>query len=586
MSGHKQSIDQQAERWVVGAILTGRCPDGSSPVDHLGDLETCDFADERHQRIVRATLDLRDAGKACGIAEIADELVHRGELDVATGHTGVGFLTGLMDAVPEVWHLTYWADQVRTAARRRDALDRASEIAGRLREGRTDAIELADAAERLTAVLKGDQRNRPGTELLLRRVSDVIEEPLKPLWQNRVYKGKLNLLCGDPGKGKSMLTADMAARFSIGADWPDGAPSTGPGSVIFFSAEDDVADTILPRLKRAGADLSRIYCMETVSTFNAKTGRHDRASFALGEHVPLLESEVKKIGDVGLIVIDPVSSYGGKVDSHKNGDVRGMLQPLTDLAAKYGIAILCVTHLSKGSGGKAVYRATGSLAYAAASRSVWMLAEDFDDKSRRLLLPVKINIAKSVPGLAFRIEGGMDETPFICWEANTVEMTADEFLAGEAKQQDGNGDDGALAKAVAFLEEQLKCGPVLSKELDDARKAHDISVSAIRRARESLGTKAVKTPEGWWTLLASHTVADIKVRTQGAQTPCHQILEHVEHLEHVDHPNHGDGLTQMTIQESQDAQGVQENGDTGSAHLDAHVAPKKRRKRKPSPNVA
>ncbi len=579
MSVHDDVTDAHELALASAVLLDPACLD-SFPAFNPNDM--------RHEfpaLIVATAQRMHRDGQPVDLYSVATALERTGALAEKCGPDAMQRLIALA-AHPLTSDPVGIAREIHADALRRDALDRASEIAGRLREGRTDAIDLADAAERLAAVLKGDQRQRPGAELLLRRVSDVMEEPLKPLWPNRIYRGKLNLLCGDPGKGKSMLTADMAARFSIGADWPDGAPSTGPGSVIFFSAEDDVADTILPRLRRAGADLSRCYCMETVSTFSPKTGKHERASFALGEHVPLLEAEVKKIGDVGLIVIDPVSSYGGKVDSYKNGDVRGMLQPLTDLAAKYGIAVLCVTHLSKGSGGKAVYRATGSLAYAAASRAVWMLAEDFDDKSRRLLLPVKINIAKAVPGLAFRIEGGMDETPFVCWEANPVEMTADEFLVGEAKRGDGNSDDGVLAKAVAFLEEQLKNGPVLSKELDDARKAHDISVAAIKRARESLGTKAVKTPDGWWTLLAAHTTADIKGRTQGAQIACHQILETLAPLEPLAAKDSGDSLTQMTIQESQESQGAQENGDTESAPLAARVAPKRRRKRKPSPNVA
>jgi putative DNA primase/helicase len=380
------------------------------------------------------------------------------------------------------------------------------------------------------------------SSLNLVRVSDVIEEPLKPLWPLRFYKGKLNLLCGDPGKGKSMLTACIAARYSRGRDWPDGAPAGGSGSVIFFSAEDDVADTILPRLRRADADLTRIYCMESMSVFNPRIGKMDRQSFALGEHVPMLAAKVKEIGDVGLIVIDPVSSYGGKVDSHKNGDVRTMLQPLTDLAAEFEIAVLAVTHLSKGSGGKAVYRATGSLAYAAASRAVWMLAEDYDDKTRRLLLPVKINIAKSVPGMAFTIEGGVDQTPYIRWDENPVEMTADEYLLGEAKRQESKtGDDSAQNRAVDFVKSQLADGPIPSKQLDVDARGNEISAAALRRAKGSLGCRFHKDkgPGGvWWTLLPEHTSADVDRRKEElAQIPCHQNVEQVEQVaQHTPQP--------------------------------------------------
>lgn len=492
-----------AERWLVGALLIGADDPAHRLLDELGDLETIDFYDEKHRHIVRTILDRRDRGDDCGATAIAEDIERQGLLDRVTSGIDVRYLLSLMEDVPSdsLHHVREWVRQVRDSARRRDALLRADEIRGKLQSGRVDLADLADDATRLATVLNdGPSRSeRQTSSLILQRVADVTPEPLKPLWPNRFYHGKLNLLCGDPGKGKSLLTADIAARFSRGNLWPDGSPATGSGSVIFFSAEDDVADTILPRLQRAGADLQRVYCLESVSAFNSKTGRMERASFSLGNDVPLLEERVKELGDVGLVVIDPVSSYGGKVDTHKNSDVRSMLHPLTDLAARYGIAIIAVTHLSKGSGGKAVYRATGSLAYAAAARSVWMLAEDTDDPQRRLLLPVKCNIAQRVTGLAFTVEGGEGEPPFLRWDEALVNLTADEHLAREATRTMGEVDDSALTEAVTFVTEQLQGGPVLASELEAAAKAHDISKRTLIRARKQLGCKPTKRDDdGKW----------------------------------------------------------------------------------------
>ena len=330
-------------------------------------------------------------------------------------------------------------------------------------------------------------------QLNLRRCADVKPEHITWLWPNRIPRGKITLWCGDPGTGKSIGTMDVAARVSTGASWPDGTHGSVPGSVIVFSAEDGVEDTVVPRLMRAGADLTKVHVMESITHIDPTTGQTVHRAFVLGEHVPLLEQAVERIGDVALVVIDPVSSYGGKVDSHKNGDVRSMLAPLTKLAADHDIAILMVTHLSKGAGGKALYRATGSLAYVAAARAVWMVARDLDDPKRRLLLPAKCNIAVEVTALAFSIMGDASG-PFVAWEG-VVDMTADSYLKSEATRQADiakGDDDSVLAEAVAFVQEQLKDGPVLAAELQATAKAQSIKFRTLERARKQLRTKARK----------------------------------------------------------------------------------------------
>lgn len=341
--------------------------------------------------------------------------------------------------------------------------------------------------------------SRPRAEIALTNVSTVEPKSVSWLWPNRIPAGKLSLLCGDPGLGKSHATMDIAARVSNGWQWPDDPTTSPPGKVIIFSAEDDIADTIRPRLDRAGADVRNVYCLESVTTPDPKTGELKHAAFSLAEHVPLLADSVNKLGNVKLIIIDPVSSYTGTTDSHKNAEVRTMLAPLVDLAEAQGFAILAVTHLSKGAGGKAVYRATGSLAFAAAARAVWMLAKDLDDPSRRLLLPVKCNIAPELSGLAFCIQSDSGGS-FVAWEADPVAMTGDGYLAEEQKRQTSGkeDDESARSEAVEFLKDRLAAGPVVSKDLEADAKEHGIKQRTLERAVKELQVKSRKRGDGKW----------------------------------------------------------------------------------------
>jgi RecA-family ATPase len=177
---------------------------------------------------------------------------------------------------------------------------------------------------------------------ILKSLVGVTRELLEWLWPGRIPLGKLTLLAGDPGLGKSFVTLDMAARVSRGDAWPD-MPllKQTPGNVILLNAEDDLADTIAPRLDKAHADDARILALEGVET----QGR--RRQFSLEIDVPRLEEVLVENTETRLVVIDPLAAYCGAVDSHKNSDVRGLLAPLAELAGQHRVAIVSVTHLSK-----------------------------------------------------------------------------------------------------------------------------------------------------------------------------------------------------------------------------------------------
>src|SRR5437660_11349850 len=225
-----------------------------------------------------------------------------------------------------------------------------------------------------------------GPGAVLRCFSDIAPKPLRWVWPGRIPLGKLTLLVGDPGLGKSLLTAGIASCVSRGASFPDGARCDS-GSAILLSAEDDPGDAIRPRLDAAGADVSRVHILDAVRV-QLTDGSLTEKSFNLETDIALLEGVLREHPDVRLIVIGPISAYLGGTDSHSNAEVRGLLSPLAALAAKYGVAVLAVTHLRK-SAGAAIYRAISSIAFAAASRAVWAVACDPEDEERRLLVPGK-----------------------------------------------------------------------------------------------------------------------------------------------------------------------------------------------------
>lgn len=356
------------------------------------------------------------------------------------------------------------------------------------------------------------------------RLSDVKPEPVAWLWPGRFALGKLTLIAGDPGLGKSFLTLNMAARVSTGAGWPDTpGVATTPGGVVLLSAEDGVADTIRPRLDAAGADVARIVALEAIRSVGGN-GRESARTFDLSRDLLALESAIRSVEGCRLLVIDPVTAYLGGVDSHRNAEIRGLLAPLGAIAERHRVAVVAVTHLNKSGGGPAIYRAMGSLAFAAAARAAWAVSKDKDDPRRRLLLPIKNNIAPDTGGLAYRIEPlGVDGCPVVAWEPDPVNVSADDALAGD---RDEGGGRTERDDAAGWLADLLAHGPRPARDVErDARDA-GYSIATVRRAKAAIGVVSRKPAFGgpWeWTLPAQDAQPP-KMLTQDAHTPASEHL--------------------------------------------------------------
>jgi len=349
------------------------------------------------------------------------------------------------------------------------------------------SVELDGA--RALAVLEAAGLAVGSESAVLECFAGIKPEPIKWLWPGRIALGKLTLIVGDPGLGKSFLTLDLAARISRRDKWPD--KTQAPlGSVILLSAEDDPADTIRPRLDTAGADPARIHILKAVREENQEGDLFERTPKL--DDVAALAEAIDRVGDVKLLVVDPISAYiGGKIDSHKNSDIRSLLAPLSALASQHNISIIGVSHLNK-SQGNAIYRTTGSLAFTAAARAVWCVTKDPDNEGKRFFLPVKNNLGPDQTGHSFEIAA--DGEPRILWDRDPVTIDINEVI-NFARDEDRTERD----EAAEWLQTLLADGPMSAKEVKREASQAGIAWRTLRRAKDGLGIKPSKTRfDGGW----------------------------------------------------------------------------------------
>ncbi len=328
--------------------------------------------------------------------------------------------------------------------------------------------------------------------IIYRKASDIQAKPINWLWKNKFARGKVSMLAGDPGLGKSQVTTSMAAIVTNGAAFPLCETTCAQSQVILLSAEDEASDTIVPRLKAVGAILERVFIIDAVIDHIDAEGNQIPKQFNLGKDLNRLDKLLTYINNVALIVIDPITAYLGDTDSHKTSDVRALLAPLSKLAEKHNVAIVCVSHLNKARSNDALSRVTGSLAFVAASRAAFVVVKDKDDPTKRLFLPMKNNIGNDQTGLSFTIESAVVasniETSRIIWSQEPVSITANDAMSQPIEQEDRSD----LKEAKDFLHDLLVEGakPVkdIEKEADDA----GIKWRTVERAKKELGAKAKK----------------------------------------------------------------------------------------------
>ena len=306
---------------------------------------------------------------------------------------------------------------------------------------------------------------------------DIRPQKVKWLWYPYIPFGKITIIQGDPGEGKSTFAMNLCSMVTKGTSIPFTTMKMDIGNVIYQNNEDGKGDTIVPRLISCGADLERIaYIDEGISPV-------EMGNQAL--EVAIEETDAK------LIILDPIQAYIGKdADMNRAGDIRPIMKRLSTLAEKKGCAIVLIGHMSKSNGTKGLYRGLGSIDIPAAARSVLLISR-FDKDDLRIMAQVKSNLAPLGESIVFSI----DNNSKVTW-LHKCKITADQVMNDDFSTMTKKTD-----RAIAIITETLRKGRCLANDIELLCADEGISKRTLKTAKSSLNIKTIKTIDGWvWEL--------------------------------------------------------------------------------------
>jgi AAA domain/Bifunctional DNA primase/polymerase, N-terminal len=334
--------------------------------------------------------------------------------------------------------------------------------------------------------------------------SSIVEVPITWLWDGYLPSGKLTLLAGAGGTGKSTIAFNLAATITNGGLWPDGSQCKTAGNVLIWSSEDDPADTIKPRLMAVGANDSRYGVISGTVDEKGFTDSFDAARDMEG-----LREAVRRIGGISLLIIDPiVTAVTG--DMHKANDVRRSLQPIIDFAAECDCAVLGITHFAKGTAGKnSAERVIGSQAFAAQARMVLVAAKE-EESNRRVFTRAKSNNSIDTGGYSYTIEAltlNQDIVATCVVWGEALEGSSRSILA-QVEEEDIPQSGQKSEEARNFLYRVLANGPVPVVQVKAQARVEGIAPVTLQRVKESMNIQSLKTKGefvgGWDWMLAHH----------------------------------------------------------------------------------
>ena len=311
-------------------------------------------------------------------------------------------------------------------------------------------------------------------ELKIINMADIQSQEIEWLWYPFIPYGKLTIIQGDPGDGKTTLVLNLAAKLSKGIGLDEDMQVSEPMNIIYQTAEDGLADTVKPRLEAADADCEKIMVIdESEKSLSMVDERLEQA---------IIQTNAR------LLILDPIQAYlGGGMDMNRANEVRDMTKKLGLLAEKYKCAIILIGHMNKAAGNKAAYRGMGSIDFFAVARSVLLVGRIEGEPDLRAVVQIKNNLAAFGHSKAFRLT----ETGFE-WIGD-YEITADEVLGGIAPKVN------KLEQAKKMLRELAETSTsVQSSEIFDMAEDLNISKRTLENAKKELGIKARRIGNSWY----------------------------------------------------------------------------------------
>ncbi|MEY8321900.1 AAA family ATPase [Lachnospiraceae bacterium 46-61] len=306
-------------------------------------------------------------------------------------------------------------------------------------------------------------------------MEDVKCENVEWLWYPFIPYGKITIIQGDPGEGKTTLVLQIIAKLTKGDAIINGE-SKEPINIIYQTAEDGLSDTIKPRLVVANADCSKVLVIDDRET-----------------PLTMLDMRLEKaISETGarLVVLDPIQGFlGADVDMHRANEIRPVMKHIAEIAEKYRCAVILVGHMNKNSNGKSSYRGLGSIDFQAAARSVLIVGRVKGEPEIRVVCHVKSSLAPEGKSIAFKL----DKEAGFQW-IGEYDVSVDDLLAADNRGQ-------KLKEAKEFLKEILKSGSMTQKEISEEAENHGIKNKTLWNAKSDLKIESIKIGNQWFWML-------------------------------------------------------------------------------------